>query len=458
MNIRSDNKESNFIEHSTEILMYDASTDVLKITKNNKSFGGVVRAIASKSHAHRLLIAGALSENTVRLMTPDSSQDIEATVNTLTGLGASVIRTADSYEITPLNINPKDYTDIDCGESGSTLRFIIPVIGALGRNVNITMHGRLSERPLSPMYEELERHGLSMSPQGTNPFHIEGQLCGGDYTIAGNISSQFITGLLFALPLLKENSSLHVTGKLESRPYVDITLDVIRRFGIIINENKLENGEVEFEIPGSQKYIYPTSKDIIVDGDWSNAAFFLSAGAISDKPVTVTGLNASSLQGDRRILDILKAFGADIKEEHLLNIEQYRNITVSPSDMKGIEIDAADIPDLVPILSVVAAAAKGQTVIRNIERLRIKESDRVQTIISTLSALNANIYEKDNCLIINGTGHLSGGTVDSFNDHRIAMSSAIASLITDGDIIIRNPMAVRKSYPKFYEDFNALFR
>ena len=137
MNIRSDNKESNFIEHSTEILMYDASTDVLKISKNNKSFGGVVRAIASKSHAHRLLIAGALSENTVRLMTPDSSQDIEATVNTLTGLGASVIRTADSYEITPLNINPKDYTDIDCGESGSTLRFIIPVIGALGRNVNI---------------------------------------------------------------------------------------------------------------------------------------------------------------------------------------------------------------------------------------------------------------------------------------------------------------------------------
>ncbi len=437
------------------------SSDILKISNKSKSFGGVVRAIASKSHAHRLLIAGALSKRPVRLMTPDSSQDIAATVNTLNGLGASISKSSDYYEITPINLdeNSKESvtSNIDCGESGSTLRFIIPVIGALGKNVNITMHGRLSERPLSPMYEELQRHGLNMSPQGSNPFHIEGRLKGGQYTIAGNISSQFITGLLFALPLVKENSTLHVTGKLESRPYVDITLDVIRRFGINVNERTLENGEVVFEIPGSQIYDYQGSDEIIVDGDWSNAAFFLSAGVLADTPVTVTGLNTSSLQGDRKVLDILKDFGAMIEVSSPESDSKKGEITVSPSELHAVEIDASDIPDLVPILSVVAAAAKGTTVIKNIERLRIKESDRVQTIISTLSALEANIYEKEGCLVIDGTGKLSGGTVDSFNDHRIAMSAAIASLIANGDVFIKNPMAVRKSYPGFYQDFQSLF-
>jgi 3-phosphoshikimate 1-carboxyvinyltransferase len=417
----------------------------------------VVRAIASKSHAHRLLIAGALSDRPVRLLTPDTSKDIEATVNTLSGLGAAISKEDSFYSISPISLTEHDSfassAELDCGESGSTLRFIIPVVGALGRNVNITMHGRLSERPLSPMYEELVRHGLTMSPQGSNPLHIEGQLTGGEYTIAGNISSQFITGLLFALPLLNEDSSLHVTGKLESRPYVDITLDVIRRFGIIVNEKPLENGETVFEIPGAQKY--HSDQDIAVDGDWSNAAFFLSAGAISESPVTVTGLNLDSLQGDMKILDILKAFGAGVE---ISNSSENASVTVSHRPLHGAEIDAANIPDLVPVISVVAAAAEGQTIIRNIERLRIKESDRVQTVISMLSALGADISEQDNSLVINGTGQLSGGTIDSFNDHRIAMSAAIAGIITSGDVVIKQAMAVSKSYPGFYEDYRSLIK
>ena len=428
---------------------------------NIDNFGGRVRAIASKSHAHRLLIAGALSDCPTRLLTPDSSKDIQATVQTLQGLGAGITKEAEFYEITPIIINTKNShteknksedgciipAEADCGESGSTLRFIIPIIGALGIATNITMHGRLSERPLSPMYEELISHGLKLSPQGSNPFSISGKLTGGEYVIAGNISSQFITGLLFALPLLDTDSTLHVTGVLQSRPYVDITLDVIRSFGIKVEEKLLSNGEVIFTIPGNQTY--RSTKETYVDGDWSNAAFFLAAGAIGKNPVTVTGLNTDSLQGDKKILELLKSFGADVSVEGM-------DVTVSPAPLKAVEIDASDIPDLVPILSVVASVADGKTVIRNIERLRIKESDRVQTVISTLSALGADIKESGDSIVINGKDKLKGGVIDSFNDHRIAMSAAIAAIRADGEVTIEDAMAVSKSYPGFYEDLNSL--
>ena len=415
-----------------------------------------VKAIASKSHAHRLLIAAALSDKPSRILTPDTSKDIEATIDTLNGLGASVIRHDDYIEVNPFALS-SDHSDgekiqetgkADCGESGSTLRFILPVIGALGKSCEITMHGRLGERPLSPMYEELIRHGLTLSPQGTNPFNISGKLTGGDYEIAGNISSQFITGLLFALPLIRntDESTLHVTGKLQSRPYVDITLDVLRQFGINIKEDTLENADTLFTIPGNQ--LYHSAEDITVDGDWSNAAFFLSAGALLKDGITVTGLNLNSLQGDKKILDILESFGADISVSASRPLSE---ITVKNRvRLHGIEIDASDIPDLVPIISVVASLAEGRTIISNIERLKIKESDRVKTVISTLSTLGAVISEKDNSIIIDGVTSLNGGTVDSFNDHRIAMSAAIASIGCRGPVTIKSPMAVEKSYPDFY--------
>ncbi|MBO4862886.1 MAG: 3-phosphoshikimate 1-carboxyvinyltransferase [Eubacterium sp.] len=444
-----------------------------------------VRTIASKSHAHRLLIAAALSDKPSKIMTPDTSKDIEATINSLNGLGARIVRHAEYIEVNPIELfapisdianietgspaeNAPGLSKIDCGESGSTLRFILPVIGALGKTAEITMHGRLSERPLSPMYEELISHGLKMSSQGSNPFSISGQLTGGDYTIAGNISSQFITGLLFALPLINPGASsasdnsgsnssgiLHVTGKLESRPYVDITLDVLNEFGINIKEETLENGDTLFTIPSGQTY--HSEEALTVDGDWSNAAFFLAAGALLEKGVTVTGLNIDSLQGDKKILDILKSFGAEVSispsaaSSGILSEVTVSDITVKRTGrLQGTEIDAADIPDLVPIISVVASLSEGRTTIRNIERLKIKESDRVKTVISTLSTLGAKIFEEDNSIVIDGVPALSGGTVDSFNDHRIAMSAAIASIGCTGPVTITNPMAVEKSYPDFY--------
>ena len=381
---------------------------------------------------------------------------------------------------------------IDCGESGSTLRFLLPILGILGLSTSITMHGRLSERPLSPLYEEMLRHGATMSPVGTNPFFIKDAMTGGIYNIAGNVSSQYITGLLLALPLAKEDSEIRIIGKLESRPYVNITLSVLDMFGIEYNEipsaasvneftasdntasdnTDSDNKEIStiYIIKGNQTYHSPS--ECTVSGDWSNSAFFLSAGAISKDGVTVTGLDLNSPQGDKAIIDLLRRFGADISISHnpasadsgSLDLTEnalteLSSITVKGGSLHGIDIDAADIPDLVPILSAVAATAEGKTIIRNIERLRIKESDRVKTVIETLTNLGATISEsKDEdgnaILLIEGSRTLPGGIVDSYNDHRIAMTAAVLSIACSGPVTIVDPLAVNKSYPTFYEDFD----
>lgn len=439
-----------------------SNSESLTIDMSDFSFGGSVSAIASKSHVHRLLICSALSDSPVNVLTSGTSEDIEATVASLRGLGSVIQENGDSITVNPIKTNTDTIPEIDCGESGSTLRFLLPVIGALGCGADIHMHGRLSKRPLSPLYEELVKHGLTMSPQGSNPLHMEGKLTGGIYTIAGNVSSQFVTGLLLGLPLLEEDSEIHVTGILQSRPYVNIAIDVLRSFSIRIIEEKISSPEKEetiFKIPGGQKF--HTKPKIKANGDWSNAAFFLSAGAISDSPVTVTGLNMNSLQGDKAIVDILRKFGAEIKtaapnipEENTHFVEG--SVTISPRKTKAIKIDAANIPDLVPILSVVAGLSEGTTVIKNIERLRIKESDRVKTIINTLSALGVNIYEKDKAIYIEGRESFKSCSISSFNDHRIAMSAAIAAIRAEGPITIIDPYAVKKSYPGFYEDFEGL--
>ncbi len=448
--------------------------------------GGVVPAIASKSHAHRLIIAASLASEETRIRINTSSKDIEATIDCMTKLGARFEKVEDGFVVSPIRRDDKvsKTYSVDCGESGSTLRFLLPILGVLGFDTAITMHGRLSERPLSPLYEEMERHGVTMSEMGSNPFSINRKMSGGIYEIAGNISSQYITGLLLALPMAKEDSEIRVTGKLESRPYVDITLSVLDMFGIdyeemvpdnpaSINESTRSEISTVFSIKGNQQYNSP--KECTVSGDWSNAAFFLSAGAMSKDGVTVTGLDMNSPQGDKRIVDLLREFGADITIMSHDDINSgstksdapLSSVTVKGGHLHGIDIDAADIPDLVPILSAVAATAEGTTTIRNIERLRIKESDRVKTIIETLTGLGAEIYESSSadsqemnsdgsCLVITGKPSLSGGTINSFNDHRIAMTAAVLSIACSGPVTINDPFAVNKSYPSFYEDFDCI--
>lgn len=402
--------------------------------------GGCVDAIPSKSFAHRLLICAALSERETQIACHGDSSDIDATRRCLNALGSDITFEDGTLSVAPL-AERKPSSVLDCGESGSTYRFLVPVVAALGRDTEFILHGRLSARPMSPLWDALEQHGVSVAGHGSERVRISGQLHGGTFTIPGNISSQFISGLILALPLLAEDSTIQISGKLESESYLKITLAAVNAFGI--RTSFLGN---TITIPGGQRYVSP--QHIAVEGDWSNAAVWLCAAAACGTTITCNGLNPASVQGDRAVCDLLTAFGADLTVTE-------NSVTVRPAYLSGTEIDASDIPDLVPVLAVLACAACGTTTIYNAGRLRLKESDRLLTVSGTLRRLGANISETEDGLCI--TGHrLSGGRVDSCNDHRIVMMAAIASILADGDITITNAEAIEKSYPGFFTDFSRL--
>ncbi len=399
---------------------------------------GRIRAISSKSAAHRILICAAFADGDTVVRCDRTNKDIEATAECLCALGASIRYDAPYFYVTPIK-TPVNGVVLPCNESGSTLRFMLPIIPALGINASFDMRGRLPERPLSPLYEELTAHGARLSKQGSNPLLCEGELSGDEYRIRGDVSSQFISGLLFALTLSGKGGRLMIEGETESAPYIDMTVDALSLFGA--EPKKTADGYVIKE-----NMTLHTPATLEVEGDWSNAAFPLCMGAIGKGEVTVTGLKADSKQGDKAIVDILRRFGADV--------------TVSDSEvtvrggrkLHGIDIDASQIPDIVPALSVVASVADGTTTIRGAARLRLKESDRIASVLSLLTSLGADATETDDGLIINGTSRLSGGVVDCFNDHRIAMSACVASAASTGDITVCSAECASKSYPDFWED------
>ncbi len=397
-----------------------------------------VRAISSKSEAHRALICASLSDGETELVCTDTNADIDATASCLNALGADIIRTERGFFIKPIKTINKSAV-LDCNESGSTLRFLLPLAASLGADAEFFMRGRLSSRPLSPLYELLSDNGVKLSPQGINPLLTEGELPCGDYRVAANISSQYISGMLFALSVKKGTSRLFIDGKIESAPYIFMTLDTLLSFGADI---KFDGENNIFYINGKERL--SSTGIFTVGGDWSNAAFFLSAGAIGKNPVTLSGLDEKSFQGDRAIISELSKMGADIESSD-------KGITVYPSSLHGTEIDAADIPDLVPILATVASVAEGETRIYNASRLRLKESDRIESVCSMLSYLGADIDPTDDGMIIRGKTKLHGGQVDSYNDHRIAMSAAVASLVCENEVRISRFEAINKSYPSFLD-------
>ena len=382
-----------------------------------------IKAIASKSDAHRALICSALCTDKCDVIMNTTSDDIISTK-----------RCIESIEC--------GKQEFLCGESGSTFRFMIPIVAALGIEAHFYPEGRLPKRPLSPLYEELILHGCTLSKQGEVPFIVKGKLTHGEFNIPGNVSSQFISGLLFALPILEGDSKINIIGDLQSEDYIKMTISTLSKFGIVIK--RLDTG---YFIKGNQKYISPGK--YLVEGDWSNAAFPLVAGAFLEDGINVTNLNANSIQGDKRIVDLLKEAGADVKVSK-------DKVTVKPGKLKGIEVDASMIPDMVPALSIMAVRAKGTTHIYNAGRLRIKESDRLKTVTEVIRTLGGDIEELEDGLIIRGTGCLKGGKVSSFNDHRIAMMTSIASLICEDKVIIDDADAVNKSYPDFYKDLEKL--
>jgi 3-phosphoshikimate 1-carboxyvinyltransferase len=317
---------------------------------------------------------------------------------------------------------------------------LLPVAAALGLEADFKMEGRLPDRPLAPLDEQLTAHGVRLSRPCRELLHVSGQLEPGDYVLPGNVSSQYISGLLFALPLLQGTSTLTVTGKIESAPYIAMTLDALKQFG------------VQPECHGNVYTVSPTAYrspgTAVVEGDWSNAAFWLCAGALSG-PVTVTGLNPDSLQGDRVVADLLAQFGASITQKGTA-------CTAAPGPLRGIDMDAAPIPDLIPALAMVAAAAQGTTTIRNAARLRLKESDRLAAIVRLLRDLGGQAETTADTLIIHGGNPLTGGTADSCGDHRIAMAAAIAAVLCEGPVTVTGAEAVNKSYPDFWNDFRQL--
>lgn len=418
----------------------------MKIQITPHALGGEVAAPVSKSAAHRLLICAALGDKPCTIRCEGTNQDIEATIACLNALGASIVRAGENLLVTPIACRGGTVkgATLDCGESGSTLRFLLPVVCALSADATLVGHGRLPNRPLSPLYEELTAHGAKLGENGKMPLFASGDLTAGKFTIDGGVSSQFISGLLFALPLMSEPTEIVVTGKLESARYVDITLEALAAFGI--TPEKTATG---WRFTGEERYRSPET--LAVEGDWSNAAFWLTAGAIGDpnRPITVSGLRADSLQGDKAIVTLLERFGATFTQDG----DRY---TVQAAPLKGIEIDAADIPDLVPILSVAAAYAEGKTTIRNIARLRIKESDRVATVIALLAAFGIEASADEQTLTVIGGKPTVCSPLDSFNDHRIAMAAAVAASKAEGALTLTGAEAVRKSYPDFYDRFASL--
>lgn len=400
--------------------------------------GGKIKAISSKSDAHRILVCAALSARTTKIKCNVMSKDIAATIDCLKAMGTDILVNEDIITVIPKSFNKK--TELDCGESGSTLRFLMPLVSALGMDATITGHGRLPQRPISPLKEEMEKKGITFHTDNKFPLYLTGQLQSGEYEIKGNISSQFITGLLMALPILSSDSKIKIIPPFESKSYVDITISVLKKFGIEIMEK-----ENLYIIKGNQKFVSP--EEITVQGDWSNASFFLCAGALCEKGVTVTDLDINSPQGDKKILDVLKSMGANVE----INENQ---ITVKKNELNGVVIDASDIPDLVPIISVVATACNGETRITGAERLRIKESDRIKSVVEMLSSVGADAEETKDGIIIRGGSTLAGGMVNGYNDHRIVMSASILSTLCNGEIEITDSNAVEKSYPDFFNDFN----
>ncbi|MBO4724341.1 MAG: 3-phosphoshikimate 1-carboxyvinyltransferase [Bacteroidaceae bacterium] len=403
---------------------------------------GNVQVPPSKSVAHRMLICAALSDAPCTIVCQSVNRDMEATVNCLNALGADITYADGKFTVNPITKVQKGAT-LDCGESGSTLRFLLPVAAALGADATFIGQGRLPERPLSPLYEEMTAHGVKMSPNGHLPLKCEGNLPAGLYTIDGGVSSQFISGLLMALPLTGIQSKIVVTGKQESASYIGLTMNALSQFGIEIQT--VTDGYI---IPSGQEF---TSADtqVAVEGDWSAAAFWITAGVAGSKPVTCTGLNYEcSAQGDRRIIDVLRKMGADISTAD-------NTITARPSNLTAAQIDCADIPDLVPILAIAASSAQGTTIFDNIRRLRIKESDRVQSILQLLGAAGIYAFASDNTLTVTG-GLARNCAYDPSGDHRMAMAAAILASNKNVKITISDAECTAKSYPAFFDDFNAL--
>ncbi len=397
---------------------------------------GKVTVPASKSAAHRNIICAALAEGDSVITPACHSEDVNATIRAMIALGAEIVEKDGAFYIKGIDRQKaagKKVT-LDCGESGSTLRFIIPIAAALGVNATFIGHGKLPNRPITDLTDVLSANGVHCSDNKL-PLTIKGKLQVGEYFISGNISSQYLTGLFFAMGL--NGGSAKLTTPLQSAGYIDLTMKIMSNFGVNITEN---NGS--YSVSGHYNPAIST-----IEGDWSQACFFLSGGALGGN-IDINGLNFNSSQGDMSVVELYRTFGAKIEnKKDSLNIKANKIIAT--------KIDCSQIPDAVPALAVVAACAKGETKIYGGERLRIKETDRIKTVVDGLTAMGIKVKELPDGMIITG-GKPKGGRVVGTGDHRIVMAFAVLAAYAEGETVIEGYKAVNKSYPTFFDDFKQL--
>lgn len=393
-----------------------------------KKLCGRVEVPPSKSVAHRMIIAAALSEGTSEITNLSPSVDILSTMDCMRALGADISFKNNTAVIEGVAKKPGKAV-LNCNESGSTMRFLIPVACALGVNAEFIGSGKLPQRPITPYVEEFPKHGITFDFEEAGaslPCSVSGKLKAGRFEIDGGLSSQFITGLLLALPLLDGDSEIVLTSALNSKPYVDITLGVLRDFGVEVTET-----ETGFSIGGNQRFKAFSGR---VEGDYSQAAFFRAANSLGSK-LEILGLADNSLQGDRVIMEICDRFD---------------------KTREPFEIDGSDIPDLVPILTVLACFCRGTSRITNVARLRFKESDRLNVPAECLNAIGGKVKVGEDYLEIEGVETLRGGEINGHNDHRIPMSLAIAATMCENPLVIRGAECVSKSFPDFFDVYRAL--
>lgn len=392
----------------------------MRIVKLKNSFlTGEVTIPPSKSVAHRAMICSFLAGGGEVAPIIDS-KDMQAMKQVITSI-------------------QKGEDTLDCIESGNTSKFIIPVVAALGRKVTITGSGTLLKRPIGEYLKILPAHGVTCICDGGLPLSMEGKLKSGKYEVAGNVSSQYITGLLLALPILEGDSEIILTTELQSKPYVDMTLQVMADYGVHVEETAKG-----YYVKGNQTY---QKRNYTVEGDWSQAAFFLAAGVINGD-ITLNGLNINGAQGDKEIVNVLKRFGAEIEISE-------NAIRAKKSNLKGIKVNVSNMPDTVPSLAVVAAFAEGTTLIEGAERLRYKESNRLESVISNLKKMGVQVEEKSDGMIIKG-GKVQGANLSGYQDHRIVMAFSVAALCANGETSITDAESVAKTYPQFFEDYHLL--
>lgn len=398
----------------------------------NKNLSGEISAITSKSYAHRAIFCSALARGESVIEIDDLSKDIEASFNVIKGLGTKVKRNGNKFYINPAEKFEGPVT-LDVNESGSTLRFLLPVIATLGLDAKVIRRGSLIGRTNSVYFEEFPKHGVHIREDGDS-IYLSGKLKDFSFTLPGNISSQFISGLMLASGYCQEDFNIRLTNEMESKPYIDMTIDVVKNFGVEVIEN-------ENFYTCKEKF---SPVNYVVEKDWSNALFFLASG------VEVKGLNKNSVQGDRKALEFLKDLGyVNIFKDEF----QLKKINGAK---KRVTLDAKNMPDAVPILSIVAAHSNTETEVINIKRLRLKESDRVKSTIDMLENLGVQVKLSENSFSFQGVEKFKSCKINTYNDHRIAMSASIAATFADGPIRINDCQCVEKSYKNFFRDFKSL--